>query len=541
MEKPIFERYKIIKTLDEEDNTSVYLVEDIETKENYIIRKLPTDTTHPLYDTAIKEFEDIGKKSLKIDKNTFAPAIIDFFLQEGNSYLLLEYKDKKSLKRVQSYPSIGKILNNRYVAVNGIAMGGFGAVYLVRDLNLPGKYWALKEMQEESQETKILEKSFKIEAEMLSTLEHPSIPRISDFFIEDNKFYLVMDYVKGETLKKMIFNLKEGEKFPEDKVIPWALSICDVLYYLHNRPTPVVFRDLKPDNIIITTEGEAKLIDFGIAKVLQGNKIETTLHPLLTAGYAPPEQWMGKAEPRSDIYSFGATIYHLLSGVHPKTLTRPFPPVEEFNITVTPLLSKIISKCLAPELNDRYSSIIEVKKDMLKLHTKKDIEELVRAHLSRGMKYETEGDFYNANFEYMSAMKFDEENYEILMGIGGCCEKLGFNEKAIHYYNRALNTDMPENIRLRIRERLKLLYNQDLSEKTDIITKSTHDKIREDTKGPRIRFKLDDNKNIKEIKVKKSNVWINFLLIVLFIVPFLLLFFFLIIIGIIWLFDNFFI
>jgi len=464
MQESVFDRYKILKTIDDRGSISVYLVEEIASKKKFALKKIPADLSNPAYEEVKTHFVEMSSKSVKIFRKADSPALVDFFSEEGNSYFLLDYKDEKNLKNITSYTSIGKILNNRYVIVRGISGGGFGVVYLARDLSLPGKYWAIKEMKREGPEPEVIENSFRVEAKMLSTLEHPRIPSISDFFVEEDKLYLVMEYVKGETLKKMLKELGQNEFYSEEQVVNWTLSICDVLEYLHNRPNPVVFRDLKPDNIMITPGGELKLIDFGIARVFESGKANITHHALLTQGYAPPEQWIGKTDVRSDIYSLGVTMYYLLTRVDPREVAPEFPPVTKFNSKVSPGLSKLILKAVAIKLKDRCQSISEMKNALLDLCKEKLTKEKVDSHLSRAKEYEGREDFFNANFEYMKALEADEGNYEILTGAGNCCEKLGFKGKALDYYRRALNCDVPDKQRNYIREKIDNLEGSKTAE-----------------------------------------------------------------------------
>lgn len=459
MDNSLFEKYRIIKTIDTDDTGSVYLVEEIKTEKFFVLRKINRGGTDPLYNTVIKDFREIEKASPTIYRETDYPDIIDFFIQDGSGYILLNYIDDESLKIVSFYPSVGKILNSRYFVSKGLARGGFGSVYLAMDLKLPGKYWALKEMQEDNLPD-VMEKSFRVEAEMLSRLEHPGIPRISDFFIEENRMYLIMDYVKGESLKKKLKALGEGKPFSEEQVINWAVSLCHILSYLHTRPTPVVFRDLKPDNIMITPEGDLKLLDFGISRVFLEGKTDTT-YALLTQGYAPQEQWMGKAEPRSDIYSLGATLYHLLSGIHPKEIAPNFPPLEEYKPDISPSLSRIISRCLEPKLTDRYQSIEEVKSELVGVNSEKNNKEKAKLHLNKAGDYENKGDYFNAGFEYMKALEFQKENHEIYISMAGCSEKLGFIDKALDNYEKAMNFDLPENIKEGISKKINKLSEKE--------------------------------------------------------------------------------
>ncbi len=458
MEQLIFNKYKILKNIPAGEKTSFYLVEDVSTGVTLLLKQIKIDTSGDFYKPVIEEYREKSKEPMKIDKKPSSPAILDFFMDEDSFYLVLEYRSERSLRIAVSYPSIGKIINNRYVIVHGIASGGFGVVYLSRDLNLPGKQWAVKEMhQAEGIPLEVVERSFRIEAQILAGLEHPNIPGIVDFFVEDKKLYLVMDYISGETVDKMIKNLKEQEYFPEDTVITWALTICDVLQYLHERPNPIIFRDMKPSNIMITGHGDLKLIDFGIAKIFQGSTSQVTQYALLTGGYAPSEQWLGKAEPKSDIYAFGATLFHMLTRHHPRDFTPYFPPINELNPSVSSVLSKIIAKALELKPDDRFQSIGEVKQELLNLQSVKKRD----SHISMAGEYESKGDFFSANFEYMKALDFDDKNYQILLSIAGCFENLGFPGRAFDIYNRLLTMDIPDKVRNSILEICKVPDEED--------------------------------------------------------------------------------
>ncbi len=459
--KEKFEKFNIIHTISDDEYDAVYVVEDKIGGEKFILRKLPGDTSNPLYNTAVVEFKEMSKHAATLSKRPSSPAIIDVFYEDGSGYLQLEYKSEKSLKDIVSYPAIGKILNNRYLIIRGIAGGGFGVVYLARDTALSGKYRAVKEMSGDGPDPSVVERSFRIEAQILSRLEHPCIPAITDFFIEENKLYLVMDYVKGETLKKLLRNLPKEEFFSEDQILKWALSIADVLEYLHNKSEPILFRDIKPDNIMVTEEGDVKLIDFGIAKVFAGPGADTTKYALYTEGYAPPEQWAGKAEKRSDIYSLGVTVYHLLTKVHPKEVGPNFPPVEDINPSVSHDLAGIINKSIEIKISDRYQSIEDFKKDLLRIRESKKNRKKIDEHLIKGENYEHAGDFFNANFEYLKALEYDSNNYVILYHVAICCEKLGFIDKAVEHYNRLLKLSLPESLRKEVTEKLQVLKGTD--------------------------------------------------------------------------------
>jgi serine/threonine-protein kinase len=216
----------------------------------------------------------------------------------------------------------GTILNNRYEIVRKIGGGGMGAVYLASDNNLGGVLRAVKEMVqthiEEEQQDKAIN-DFKRESMILSTLDHPSIPTIYDYFFDDkeSRFYLVMKYISGGDLSSRIRSAPEG-RIDERTITEWAIQIADVLDYLHNRPSTIVYRDLKPSNVMLDgNTGRVMLIDFGIARSI--NQIEEKgVTAVGTMGYAPPELFSGNVEPRSDIYSLGSTMFHLLTGADPQ-------------------------------------------------------------------------------------------------------------------------------------------------------------------------------------------------------------------------------
>jgi tRNA A-37 threonylcarbamoyl transferase component Bud32 len=217
----------------------------------------------------------------------------------------------------------GIILNGRYEIVRKIGGGGMGAVYLASDNNLGGVLRAVKEMVqahiEEEQQVKAVE-DFKRESMILSQLDHPSIPTIYDYFFDEDegRFYLVMKYISGGDLSARLRAAPEG-KVDEISVTEWGIQLADVLDYLHNQPTTIVYRDLKPSNIMIDgNSGRIMLIDFGIARSIN-QKEEKGVTAVGTMGYAPPELFSGNVEPRSDIYSLGSTMFHLLTGADPQS------------------------------------------------------------------------------------------------------------------------------------------------------------------------------------------------------------------------------
>ena len=203
------------------------------------------------------------------------------------------------------------MLLNRYKIMGVIGGGGMGTVYQARDMHFPDAHRmaAIKEMQTMATDPALRQstlKTFQREANILATLSHPAIPKIYDFFDDGERAYLVMEFINGSALELLLQKTKE---LPVDKIVDWAIDLCDVLYYLHSHePEPIVFRDMKPSNVMIDSRGNVRLIDFGIAKTFVSGVKHTMIG---TEGYSAPEQYKGDVTPQSDIYSNGATLHHL--------------------------------------------------------------------------------------------------------------------------------------------------------------------------------------------------------------------------------------
>lgn len=249
------------------------------------------------------------------------------------------------------------VLQERYVIVRRIAQGGMGAVYLASDRRMGGKQWAVKEMSQQAMgSTQQLEawRAFRREAEMLGRLSHANLPLVADFFSENEKHYLVMEYVRGETLGGII---QQQGIIPERTVLRWAHQLCSVLSYLHNQPEPIIFRDLKPANVMITPDQRLKLIDFGIARHFQAGK-EGDTERLGTPGYAAPEQYgQGQSDERTDVYGLGATLHHLLSGRDPSQQPFHFPPLLQLNPTLSKETAAAVDRAVQHHAADRFPSI----------------------------------------------------------------------------------------------------------------------------------------------------------------------------------------
>jgi serine/threonine protein kinase len=273
--------------------------------------------------------------------------------------------DANTHRKPSEHLQPGVVLVNRYSIQSVVGIGGMGAVYCARDLHFPNvvKKVAVKEMINLARDPVIhdtIVRNFEREANILATLNHPSIPRIYDYFSQDDRSYLIIEFVEGQDLEAI---LNETQDFlPEAQVVNWAIELCDVLSYLHNnKPEPIIFRDIKPSNIMVNQHGHILLVDFGIARTFHTGQKGTMIG---TEGYSPPEQYKGEATERADIYAMGATLHHLLTRRDPR-LEPPFSFDERkicsINPNISPELESVIYKALSYEPDKRYSSSEEMK------------------------------------------------------------------------------------------------------------------------------------------------------------------------------------
>jgi serine/threonine protein kinase len=258
------------------------------------------------------------------------------------------------------------IIGGRYRVIKPLGGGGMKLVYLAEDLRLAARSCALAEMVDsftspETQKQAIA--AFQREADMLAQLSNEHIPRVFDRFSAENRHYLVMEFIDGITLEQKLQNA--GGKLPENEVIDLALQVLDTLEYLHNLEPPVIYRDLKPSNLMITASEQVKLIDFGIARLFQPLSNATMIG---TQGYAPPEQYRGKVEFRSDLYALGATMHHALSGRDP-ALEPPFsfPPLRSLCPDVTPALCELVDQALKYDVIMRVADAAEFRHRLMEI------------------------------------------------------------------------------------------------------------------------------------------------------------------------------
>jgi len=257
----------------------------------------------------------------------------------------------------------GTVLQNRYAIERLLGGGGMGMVYLAHDHRLANRPCAVKEMVDhfiDQQQRIEANDYFAREADTLAQLKHAAIPAITDRFDDQNRHYLVMEYVEGRNLEEEI--AARGGPLPEGLIIDIARQLCDVLAYLHGSTPPVVYRDMKPSNVMLTPKGRVVLVDFGIARLFKSARKGTMIG---TLGFAPPEQYQGVVDPRSDIYSLGATLHYVLTGRDPEKFPPfSFPPIRDLRPEVSTNLAGAIDHALAYQADARPASIQDFR-DML--------------------------------------------------------------------------------------------------------------------------------------------------------------------------------
>ena len=253
---------------------------------------------------------------------------------------------------------IGSIIDGKYKILNKIGQGGMSVVYLAMN-ERANKQWAIKEVRKDGvKDYYVVRQGLIAETDILKRLNHPHLPSIIDVIDRDDTFLIVMDYIEGKSLDHW---LKKDGAQPQEKVVEWAKQICDVLGYLHSRKPPIIYRDLKPANVMLKPDGQIMIIDFGTAREFKETSIEDT-SCLGTQGYAAPEQYggHGQTDARTDIYTLGATMYHLLTGHNPSLPPYEMYPIRRWNPALSSGLEKIVLKCTQRNPNDRYQNCAEL-------------------------------------------------------------------------------------------------------------------------------------------------------------------------------------
>lgn len=275
----------------------------------------------------------------------------------------------------------GTMLHGRYKILRPIGRGGMGAVYEAEDTLLEGRRCAIKEIlfnfETDPTYREQARLQFYREASVLARLDHPNLPKVSDYFSEGDRDYLVMDFVPGRDLREIIEEAKASGRFLDERmVLNWAEQLCDALDYLHRQEPPIVHRDIKPSNIKLTPDGRIKLVDFGLVKLLapDEDRTITILQGRGTAAYTPLEQYgsdVGHTDVRSDIYALGATLYHLLTNTPPPDARQRFlkpdslVPPRAINPRISPRVERAILNAMAMHPDDRPPSIAAFRAELL--------------------------------------------------------------------------------------------------------------------------------------------------------------------------------
>ena len=311
---------------------------------------------------------------------------------------------------------IGSLIDGKYKILNKVGQGGMSVVYLAMN-EKANKQWAIKEVRKDGvKDFEIVKQGLVAETDLLKKLNHPSLPSIIDVIEGPDTFLIVMDYIQGNPLSKA---LEEYGAQPQEYVIEWAKQLCDVLEYLHTRTPPIIYRDMKPANIMLKPDGNICLIDFGTAREFkEKNLADTTC--LGTVGYAAPEQFggMGQTDARTDIYCLGATLYHLVTGRNPCDPPYEILPIRQVNPALSSGLERIIQKCTQRNPDDRYQSCAEL---MYALENYEKIDDAYRKKQKRklGLFLASAGltlAFGAASlWGYLSGEQKKTENYDLML------------------------------------------------------------------------------------------------------------------------------
>lgn len=288
----------------------------------------------------------------------------------------------------------GQVLRDRYKVHEQIGQGGSGSIYLAEDMRLEGRLCALKEVEHNrALPTEIIEQAreqFFREASVLARLDHPNLPKVSDYFSVEERDYLVMDYVPGKDLRERMLEARRNKIFlNENEVLRWAVQLSDALNYLHQQDPPIIHRDIKPSNLKITPSGLIKLVDFGLVKILAPDEVTITIiQGQGTALYTPLEQYGGDdahTDIRADIFSFAATLYHLLTNEAPAEARKRFLDTRSLTLPrdINPSLSSRVEKAILWAMSlhpdDRPKNVIEFKEALI---GKKEIPEHINPNRS---------------------------------------------------------------------------------------------------------------------------------------------------------------
>lgn len=334
---------------------------------------------------------------------------------------------------------IGSLVDGKYKILNKVGQGGMSVVYLAMN-EKANKQWAVKEVRKDGVlDFESVKQGLVAETDILKKLSHPNLPSIIDVIDTEDSFIIIMDYIQGNSLNRA---LEEFGAQPQELVIDWAKQLCDVLGYLHSRTPAIIYRDMKPSNVMLKPDGNVTLIDFGTAREYkEKNLADTTC--LGTVGYAAPEQFggMGQTDARTDIYCLGATLYHLVTGMNPCEPPYEIKPIREINPTLSSGLERIILKCTQRNPEDRYQSCAEL---MYALEHYEEIDDIHRNKQKKklglfvGSVALTLVLAATSAWAYVSAENKKSENYDEILKTAPTLETY---EKVVEKYNEAIITD----------------------------------------------------------------------------------------------------
>lgn len=311
---------------------------------------------------------------------------------------------------------IGSLVDGKYKILNKVGQGGMSVVYLAMN-EKANKQWAVKEVRKDGAlNFESVKQGLVAETDILKRLSHPNLPSIIDVIDTEDSFIIIMDYIQGNSLNKA---LDEYGAQPQENVIDWAKQLCDVLGYLHSRTPAIIYRDMKPSNVMLKPDGNVTLIDFGTAREFkEKNLADTTC--LGTVGYAAPEQFggMGQTDARTDIYCLGATLYHLVTGMNPCEPPYEIKPIREINPALSSGLERIIQKCTQRDPNDRYQSAAEM---MYALEHYEEIDDIYKKKQKKKLVTFLVSCFLTVAFAatsvwgYFAAENKKSENYDVIL------------------------------------------------------------------------------------------------------------------------------
>ena len=389
---------------------------------------------------------------------------------------------------------IGSLVDGKYKILNKIGQGGMSVVYLAMN-EKANKQWAIKEIRKDGVSNyEVVKQGLIVETDLLKKLNHPNLPSIVDVIDRDDTFLIVMDYIEGNSLSKIV---KHQGALPQEDVVEWAKQLCDVLGYLHSREPAIIYRDMKPANVMLKPDGNVTLIDFGTAREFKETSVADTTC-LGTRGYAAPEQFggQGQTDARTDIYCLGATLYHLLTGHNPAEPPYEMYPIRKWNPLLSSGLEQIIAKCTQQNPEDRYQSCAELMYDLqhykeLDIESQKQYRKSWRIFVGScvmtvmclaGAVGCYAAQRYNVNQSYDSHMEKAED-------ISKSADDKEQVKEALDEYINAINVDATRVDAYH--EMLKFMFNNGLNNK-EIVKEY-------------LKYFPYDNSNLKKLKKKSEN------------------------------------